>query len=401
VSARENLFDRKYVPTEPFDSNDIPRFSQLRETSKDVFSKELTEFFNYKTNDFLTQKKIEIPNVQKFAVGASSSENSLETVVNLIQNFGDTPDKFPMVAITSSATIEKKLGIGSNFVDHVQYPASVVGTNTGPFDLSNEDESSDEDLQLVIKTWPNGYIDGILNEDESLTSTLVFAPTIFNDITNISAQELVDRINSTQALYYKLSLTGDGYIRISAGGVMGSKWSTYIEVLDTSSAKVLNQLGFTIGQSDAYTDYTNNKLSNRYSVSADITINVDVVTDELNTRTELADLVFHFFAFYMEKRKFQFIGRSYQDRDLTPEEWYHIILKNQFSWSGETEIPRTGASYDMIYAVRGTIPITIIDYINRNFVEEPAFLIRKSINEDQVIRDDGSTSIPDGDYFKP
>jgi len=74
--AIENLYDRKYVSTQPYDATDPPKFAQLIETAKDAFAWELKNFFSYKTTDALT-KISEIPTIQKFALGATSGENSL------------------------------------------------------------------------------------------------------------------------------------------------------------------------------------------------------------------------------------------------------------------------------------------------------------------------------------
>jgi hypothetical protein len=122
-----------------------------------------------------------------------------------------------------------------------------------------------------------------------------------------------------------------------------------------------------------------------------MTINIDVITDDLNERGEMSDLVQTFFTFWMEKRAFQFLGRSYLDDAITPAEWYHIIFKGEFSWSGEINMPRLGGElYDYIYANRGSIPVLIADYIDRPLTVPPIFL-----NSTDVV---WTTSLPDGDY---
>ena len=377
----ENLNDRnRYLPTQPYDVNDLPRFGQLVETAKDAFAWELQNFFSYKTTD-ASSKIIEIPTIQKFALGATSSENSLETVVDLIMSYGDTLDKYPMIAITGMNLREKKMSIGDNYTCNVQYPPSIVGANAGPFNL---DYGTGEAWYLEIITYP-------LGDSESRTvSTIVFDKILFVDYTNVSTVELVEAINKSQALYYTCSVSTGNRLRISAGGPCAQGSPNYIEITDGSLA-LLNLLGFSVGDSDDYLS-TANPSKNRYEVFGDMTINVDVVSDSLNTKTELADLVFSFFAFYMEKRRFQFLGRSYFDRDLDPTEWYHIILKNQFAWSGETTRPRQGGEqYEHIYAIRGSIPIFIEDFIDRDIVTEPRFLLSENVQSTDLI--------PNGDYF--
>ena len=93
----------------------------------------------------------------------------------------------------------------------------------------------------------------------------------------------------------------------------------------------------------------------------------------------------------MEKRNFQFMGRSYFERGLDPEEWFHISFGGQFAWSGETSTSRPGQEgYDRIYAARGSMPITVIDYIDKQVTADPTFggLITR-VNDE---------TLPAGDY---
>lgn len=374
--STEDLFDRGFRTTEPFDENDLPRFGQLTETAKDAFAKELTNYFDIHAAD-IANKLEEIPNIQKFALGAEAGENSLEQVIELIQSYGVTPDKYPMIALTSSNVREKPMGIGSAFVASVQYPPSVVGTQTGPFNLT-------DGWTLEFKTWPNGF------EESETTTTITFASSIFSDISNLTVAELAGRINQTQALYTTFEATADGYLRISCGGPCAVTSPNYIEITG-GDAGLLTALGLTIGQSDTYLN-TSNPPKNRYGVAGDMVINIDVIADAVNVRTEVADLVFDFFTFYLEKRVFQLLGRSYQDRSIDPTEWWHIILKKQFSWSGETNQPRaSGEQYSMLHAVRGSVPIYIYDYVDRAITTEPRFLTPSQVVEDNTL--------PTGDYF--
>ena len=113
-----------------------------------------------------------------------------------------------------------------------------------------------------------------------------------------------------------------------------------------------------------------------------------------------------FFSYYIEKRRFQFFGRSYFDRTTTPEEWYHVVLKNQFAWSAEITRPRQGGEqYDQVYAIRGSVPIFIEDFIDKEmtapaFIDDaPRTLEQSSNNPDSTEPDTSLSSYPDGDYF--
>jgi len=378
--ADENLYDRGYKVTEPFDPNDPPKFGQLVETTKDTFVTELTNYFDYQTAN-AAEKLTETPTIQKFALGAGTGEQTLQEVVNLIMSHADTEDKYPMIAVTSASFRERKLGIGSALVMPVQYPPSIVSTEKGPFNLT-------DGWTLEIKTWPTGF------SEPEVTSTITFASALFADITNVTVEELVSAINRSQALYYQFSVTADGYLRISTGGPCAVPTPNYIEVTG-GDADCLLALGFTVGQSDTYLN-TSNPPKNRYMSAGDLTVNIDVVTDDINVRTELCDLVQHFFTFWIERRRYQFIGRSYRDRSIDPEEWWHIVLQSQFNWSGELATPRQGGTeqYDYVFANRGSVPVLSTDAVDRKVVTPPVFLDRDKIVEDEA------GVIPAGDYFQ-
>ena len=313
------------VASDPFSANDLPRFGQLSEVAKDAFIKELTDFFDYTQADGL-QKIEQLPNIQKFAFGSTNNNAGLETVVNLIMAYADTPDKFPMISITSSSLREKKMGLGSNFAAQIQYPPSVVGTKSGPFNMSN-----------IIGT-PTITIQTTPATDTTKTSTISFDTSLFSSTTSLSVDDLVRVINKTQALYYRFANYG-GKLAIEAGGLASSSSNNSIEIT-AGNSQILSLLGLSIGDSGSYTS-TDNPSKNRYGIAADVVINIDVITDSINTRVELSDLVYSFFAYYMQNKAFQLYGRSYFDRDVTTE-WWHLSLKNQFSWSGEVNKPRQG-----------------------------------------------------------
>lgn len=379
----ENLNDRGAIATDPYDVKDVPRFGQLEELAKDVFKQELTQFFKYGVDGH--SKLVELPNVDKYAIGTEAGSKNLETFVNLIMSYADTSDRFPMVAITSASVRERRLGLGNNFANTVQYPPSVLGTKSAPFNLANG-------WKLTFLTWPQGVattqrpFEDV--KDVTVTSTIEFVDSFFNDPTAITIEELVRVINH-QALYYTASANLDGTLRLNTGGPLANATPNYIEITG-GDAGCLNELGFTIGQSDMFTS-TDNPPKNRYYVAADMVVNIDVISDDLNTKQELADLVFDFFAYYMEKRNFQMFGRSYFTAGIDPEEWFHINFEGKFSWSGETSISRPGQEgYDRIYSARGSMPINVIDYIDKRIVNDPVFG-----NLITLVTDD---TLPVGDY---
>jgi hypothetical protein len=381
--SREDLTVRYTIPTEPYDSNDPPRFSQLIETVKDVFAKELSDYFTYVTSTSSSvdtrYRMNELPTIKKYAKGISVSSvanGDLETVAKIMMSYADSPDKFPMVAITSASFREKKLGIGNNFVDHVQEAPRVEGTKAGPFRLTSG-------WTIEVETCPYGL------SANTTTSTITLSSSLFADMTSATISAVVNAINA-QALYITASATSEGYLRLSCGGPCAPTTPNTIEVTGGTTA-CLKALGLTVGQSDTYLN-TERPPKNRYGLMGDLTVNLDVITDDLNERGEVSDLVHSFFDFWMEKRRFQFIGRSYQEEGITPPEWYHIILKNDFTWGGEINVPRLGGElYDYIYANRGSVSLTALDFIDRPLTVTPIFLQSSDVVYDE--------DLPMGDYF--
>lgn len=378
--AREDLTVRDYAVTQPYDANDPPRFAQLTETVKDAFATELKAYFTFVTSD-RRYKLNELPTIEKYASKGVTvpgvSDSDLETVAKTMIAYADSPDKFPMVCITSVSSREKKMGIGSNFTCHVQETPRIEGTKEGPFNLT-------DGWQIILETMPGGLA------ENTVQSTIQFATCLFSDISDASIDDVVRAINA-QALYYTASATADGYLRLSCGGPCAPTTPNTIAVVGGTTA-CLSAFGLTLHQSDTYLN-TSRPPMNRYSIAAEMTVNIDVITDDLNERGEMTDLVQAFFTFWMEKRAFQLIGRSYRDEDneISPEEWYHIIFNGEFSWSGEINVPRLGGElYDYIYANRGSMPITIIDYIDRPLTAVPIFL-----NSSDVVYEE---NLPVGDY---
>lgn len=372
---------RAYRPAEPFDASDPPKFGQLIETTKDAVASELRRFFNYKSSD-MRAKIEEVPNIEKFAhYGTGSTEQSMETVINLIMSQADTPDRFPMLAITSASVKEKRLGIGGNFASAGQYAPSIMAANQGNFDLQSG-------WTLQLKTYP--YANNPAMRTVSEISTILFDTVIFGDIHDASVDDVAAAINM-QALYYHAATTPDGFLRIIAGGPAASGVPNSVEVIG-GSPECLLALGLTVGQADT-SENLENPPKQRYLMAADMIVNIDVVSDSLNTRTELADLVFDYFAFYMERQFFQIIGRSYQNPDLDPPEFYQLVLRGEFSWSGEYQTPRAGGDQrEQIYSIRGSVPLTAIDFINRDVNRG----ILTWVNPENVV---SSQDLPPGDYY--
>jgi len=369
---------REYRPTQPFDPDDPPRFGQLIETTKDAFASEIRRFFDYRSDD-IRAKIGEFPAIEKFAhMGTNNTTQSMETVMNFIMSFGDTPDKFPMVVITSANAKEKALGLGDVHAVTNQTLPRLTAENGGPYDLS-------PGWELHIRTWPLGL------DNDPVDTVILFEDILFPDIHSATVDDVIQAINA-QVLYTHAQKNGTGQLQIVSGGPAAHGTPNAMEVIG-GTPDCLLALGYKTGQYVTYLDYEVNPPYRRYAVAADLTINIDVVADSLNTRTALADLVYDFFTFYMSRQFFQMLGRSYDDPELSPPEWFQIILKREFTWAGEYNVPRQGGEQQaFIHSIRGSVPVVTADFVDRPFNRGEYTFIRET---DLV----STEELPQGDYF--
>lgn len=356
----EDLYARRNIPTLPVDPNDPFRFSQLVETVKDCFQRELTDFFDYRRADF-QWLKTEIPTVEKYNLGFQPADSAIETFTHVLLQHPDILERLPLVAITTASGSNLKLGFGGQYVAPVQPAARVKGTNTGPFALQPNDK-------IAFVTTPNG--------GPSIISTVLFVPAMFQNLGAATIDEVLVAA-SLQLLYVtaKKTLYSDpvGVLRFDAiGPMVRAPHPDSIEVLGPpySTANALSELGFVAGAKDSTA--TRNP-ANRYQLATNMTIGLDLGTESENERRELTDLLVYFFSLEMDKRDFTFYGRSVFD-DEFPGEWFQIVLRDQHSLSGEAEIPRqagSGEQRDLIYINRLQVPVTIIDYVDRELTTLP------------------------------
>lgn len=357
--AIENLYARRNVPTLPLDPSDPFRFSQLIETVKDCFQRELTTFFDYHQASF-SALKVEIPTIEKYNLGFQSADSAVETFTHVLLQHPDILEHLPLIAITTATGSNLKLAFGGQYVAPVQPAARVKGTKTGPFALQPGDK-------IAFRTTPNG---------DEVVSTVLFVPQMFQNLGAATIDEVLVAA-SVQLLYVMAKKTSystpPGVLRFDANGPMVREpHPNSIEVLGPpySTANALSVLGFTAGDKDSTA--TRNP-ANRYQIATNLTVGLDLGCESENERRELTDLLVYFFSLEMDKRDFTFYGRSVFD-DEFPDEWFQVVLRDQHSLSGEAEIPRqasSGEQRDLIYINRLQVPVTIIDYVDRELTALP------------------------------
>ncbi len=335
-----HVFGEGPIPTIPDDTTDPPRFGQPIETTKDAFVIELRKFFN--RSEITANRLSEIPTIRKYDISTNSNDGSLETAVKLIQKFPDIDEDLPLVAVMGSTGRNFPMGIGGQYVAPVLIPPFVITSNVEPFAL-NADET------LIYKTTSES--------DEEHTSTIIFRNSRFQDIANATAQEIVTEINF-QSLYARASITDTNNVKLSYGGALTSRATGNIEII---GGTVINALGYTIGQK---AEYKNSIPYHRYHQATYIDIALEIATEDYNVRTELTDLVWSFFTFYMDSRDYTFLGRSIFDNSIS-NEFFQCIIKPDPTMAGEQEVPRPGDEADKVYVNRINIPVTTIQYVDR------------------------------------
>lgn len=365
----DNLSKRP-IPTQPDDESDPPRFAQPTETTKDVFVAELKRFFD--RNDISSSRLKEIPNIRKFDISYKVGESSHETAIKIIRKLPNINENLPLVAVLAATGRNLPMGIGGQFVKAVAARTFVASTKQQNFALESGQT-------LIYRT--------TTAQGDTYRSIVVFRGHRFTDISQATAQEVVEEINF-QALYAKASVGKDGNINLAYGGpASGGGVSGDIEIGDEEgdAGTAADALGFTAGQKSEYTSTTPH---NRYHQATSLDIAMEVVAEDENIRTELVDLVWAFFTFYMDERDYMFLGRSIFDPSI-PNETYQVIIKPDPSMAGENEVPRPGGDEtDKLYVNRINVSVTTLWYTDRAVVSTsgaPFYLDADGVEHDGTI----------------
>jgi len=106
-------------------------------------------------------------------------------------------------------------------------------------------------------------------------------------------------------------------------------------------------------------------VANRRHSSWKMTVQVGVLTESANTRTELSDLLLDRFSFRLEEKFFELLGRGVFD-EAYPDEVWQISIHQEVQHGGEQDVPRPGGDQkDKIYIASATIPVTLFWYLDR------------------------------------
>lgn len=338
--------DLHQVPTIPDNLSQPPRFGAITETVKDAFVLELRQYFETKYD---RMRLGELPRIDKYSVRGAVSSDPLETAVSLIRSYPDLTEDLPAIAITSTTGRNLKLDISNKYISSIIDYAKVSGTTIGPrYALA-------DGMDIELTSLPDGKT--------VQQSRFVFKSFMFTNISQATIEEIVACINF-QALYvtaYVARSGTDKMLGIKGGGPHANIFPNTVTI---TGGTALSVLGLTASQTN--TNFGAGKQAyERYSTSAELTVGIEIFTPSENVRTDLTDLVYDFFTYVMQDRKFQFYGRSIFDETILNEVYQIILRDSEFSFGGDNEVPRPGDKKDKIYISRLSIPVIAIQCSDR------------------------------------
>lgn len=125
----------------------------------------------------------------------------------------------------------------------------------------------------------------------------------------------------------------------------------------------------------------------RYAMAGDVNVQIDVYTEDPNTRTEIVDLVQSFFGFFLEEKFFTFMGRTGFSGQTAPNEFYQVVINPPMNLAGETEVPRPNDATNKVHCNSFALSTTISMYIDRE-VYFPGTTTPFILNDDNFVYDD-------------
>lgn len=175
-----------------------------------------------------------------------------------------------------------------------------------------------------------------------------------------------------QPLIEKYGLAGDSpqesFVNVYTALPHRNQRIPHIAVM--SSAGTERKMGLGRQVVTTFRDPLTGKPTVREVVGGDMTIIIEIAAVDTNTRSELTDIVFTFFAMYLEEARFSIQGSAETNPETKAQNLHQIILKAQAQISGETEQNRpNGESFDKIYFNRIVVPVIFIDYVDREIYD--------------------------------
>lgn len=120
-----------------------------------------------------------------------------------------------------------------------------------------------------------------------------------------------------------------------------------------------------IGARDANTNVARPP-KHRYAMAFDLSIQIDVFTQDENTRGEIVDLVASFFSFFLESQFYTFHGRTGFSGQTVAGEYYQMVINPPLRSVGENEFARGADGTGKVHVNSFGVDVTISMYIDRD-----------------------------------
>lgn len=104
---------------------------------------------------------------------------------------------------------------------------------------------------------------------------------------------------------------------------------------------------------------------NRRHIGFTLQVTLSILAEDPNTRDELRDLVTTQFAYQLELKHFELIGRGTLDPDVYPDEHWQISIAQDIASTGESRAERQGDMKGPVFESRVSVPVTLFWYQDR------------------------------------
>jgi hypothetical protein len=348
------------------------------ETVKDIFQLELYRYFT-------TQKEqglliTEVPTIEKYKItDPTLGQDPFVSSINVIRQLPDIDQKLPIIAITAATGKTRPLGIGNQYVGVVQMPPRVQ-TKAGPWSIPvNGQVLFVTGVGQTIISFTSVYVANFAAmQPAELAAAINSQSTIIYATVQVDSSVLIQLVTPKSQ-----SIAVQPVSLFNYTGTVGapSDPSGYASVddyqfsgisLGGSNADASSALGL-VGQSDNINNPARPPM-HRFQTAKNIILSCDIGADDDNQRTEITDLLFYFLELRMNYRNFAFLG------DVTKGQNWQIMFERQATLNGESEIPRPeGDGFAKIYVNRVSIPLVIVDYVDR-----PAVFVNPVVYSDEI-----------------
>jgi len=308
---------------------EILEFGRLSDFVRSTALVKVREYFE---SPYVRSIVAETPNIEKYEISDQPEDERFVSSVHIQRYFANLFEKLPLIAITTVGASRFQMNIGKPLVND-GYVGSLVGSVSEPFDLDDGD-----------------YID---LEIGGITYSVLFSADMFTDIDVVSIQELHD-------LFLQLL----PFVSVYDGGAgvltLSDIYNRPIVVVEGTA---VSKLGLTAGQGTA------SKRSQGLGISERMSLNIDVVTQDRNQRTELADVLSTLFGFYLYDKN---IGQWVFPRNS-------IIFRGELNRQGESEVTLENAPISKLYLDSISVSLIAFASVEREEVIEDLTILAEQI----------------------